>query len=548
MPTSLRQDRDRYVAFAFAAADMLLELDLAGRVVVANGAVHAVCGHKPASLAGIRALDLIVDSDQPVVRRAMEGLAGAGRIDPLAIRMKHKDGRQSHVLLGACGLPSVADRRFLTATLLPPAAATAAVTRDPATGLLHQDALLNAALADGGETGLHKRLTFVQLGGLSFSVEQLPQARAHELMAEVGAALRARSAGGDAAARLGGDEFGLIAGRTGGIEHADAFKREIGEAARAVGLFDGLIETRFGSINLAQGGLSDQDAAKALAYAVKRFCDARGGEFTLSSLKDGFVDEVNGVFSRYDDLQRRIAEGRIELVYQPVVHIADRRVHHYEALSRFPDGQSPYEVIRFGEDVGLVEPLDLAVARLAIDVASRTQSTKVAVNLSGRSVQSDSFRKELAALVSPSLHVRDRLMFELTESWAIEQIDEVANFLRWLRRRGHLVCLDDFGSGAAAFNYLRHFEVDFVKIDGPFLKSAVENPRDTVLITSICRLCHSLRFGVIGEMIETEADAEAAAKMGILYGQGWLYGKPLPDLPSSAPATRLDGGIAQKQA
>jgi PAS domain S-box-containing protein len=541
MPTSLRQDRDRYVAFAFAAADMLLELDQTGRVVVANGAVQAVCGHKPAALAGILAIDLIVDFDRAVARRAIGAIAGAGRIDPLAVRMKHKDGRQSLVLLGACGLPSVADRRFLTVTLLPPmaAAASAQITRDPETGLLDKDALLNTALADGDETGSRKRLTLIQLGGLSSAVDRLPQERGRELMTEIGAALRARSAGGDAAARLGSEEFGLIAGKTGGIEHADAFKREIGEATRAVGLLDGLIETRFSSINLAQGALSDQDAAKALAYAVKRFCDARGGEFSLTSLADGFVSEVNGAFSRYDDLQRRIAEGRIELVYQPVVHVADRRVHHYEALSRFPDGQSPYEVIRFGEDVGLVEPLDLAVARLAMDAASRTHLTKVAVNLSGRSLQSDKFRKDLGALLLPSPHVRDRLMFEVTESWAIEQVHEVANFLRWLRQRGHLICLDDFGAGAAAFNYLRHFEVDFVKIDGPFLKSAAKNPRDAILVTAICRLCHSLKFGVIGEMIETETEAAAAVKMGVLFGQGWLYGRPSPELPSSGPATRL---------
>ncbi|HTV89484.1 MAG TPA: EAL domain-containing protein [Stellaceae bacterium] len=535
MPTLLRQDRDRYVAFAFAAADMLLELDQTGRIIAVNGAVHAVCGHKPAALAGTLALELIAENDRAVARRAMGGLAGAGRIDPLAVRVKHKDGSEAHALLGICGLPSEADRRFLTVTLLPPAVASAAgaTPRDPATGLLGKDALFTAALAGAGANAHAKRMTLIQLGGLTSAVDKLPEERGRELMAEIGAALRARSAGGDTAARLGGDEFGLIAAKTGGIENADAIRRELGEAARSAGILDGLIETRFGSITLAQGTLDDRDAAKALAYAVRRFCETRG-EFTLTSLQDGFVDEVTGALTRYDQLQRLIGEGRFQLVFQPVVRLGDRQIHHYEALSRFPDGQSPYDMIRFGEGVGLVEPLDLAVARLAIDlIGRRTADTKIAINVSGRSVQSDRFRKHLAALLKPAPGIGDRLTFELTESWAIEQIDEAANFLRWLRQRGHLVCLDDFGAGATAYNYLRHFEVDFVKIDGPFLKSATKNARDAVLVSSICRLCETLNHAVIGEMIETESEAEAAARMGIGFGQGWLFGRPEPELPAS---------------
>ena len=536
MTSSLRFDRDRYVAFAFAAADVLLELDAAGRVRVANGAVQTVCGQEPGRLVGVEALSLVAETDRPLVRRAVSALAGTGRIDPLAIHLQHASGRRPHALIGGCGLPSVADRIFLTLTLLPPIAAAAAdaLPRDAATGLLDQDTLLTAALGEAGNVAQVKQLTLIQLDGLASATDRLPQQRARVLMAEIGAALRIRSVGGDAAARLGSDIFGLIPAKTGGIDQAEAIEKELTEAARSAGIRDGLVTTRFGAIDLAKGMLSDRDAARALAYAVKRFSETRGEAFTLSSLQDGFAGEVETTFTRFDELRRLIREGRMVLAFQPIVCLADRHVHHYEALSRFPDGQSTYEVVTFGEGVGLVEELDLAVVRQAMQALSRTIDTRLAVNISGRSVQSEAFRTGLASLLKEFQHLYDRLIFELTESWAIERVEAAAGFVRWLRSRRHLVCLDDFGAGAAAYNYLRHFEIDFVKIDGAFLKSAVTQPRDAILVASICRLCKELGCEAIGEMIEVEAEAGAAAAMGVTYGQGWLYGKPMPNLPSAA--------------
>jgi PAS domain S-box-containing protein len=542
MTGALRFDRDRYVAFAFAAADVLLELDAVGHVLAANGAVQTVCGHKAAAILGRDVLELIAELDRPVVRRALTTLKGSGRIDPLAVRVRHDSGRQPHALLGGCGLPSVADRVFLTVTLLPPitAAAVDALPRDVATGLHDKDTLLNAALGEAGEAA--QRITLIQLDGLTSAVDQLSAERGRVLMAEIGAALRVRSAGGDAAARLGSDEFGLIPGASGGIDQADAIGRDLAAVTRSAGIVDGLIKTRFGSIDLAKGSLSDRDAAKALAYAVKCFCETRGEAFTLTSLQEGFADEVKTTFSRFDDLRRLIDDGRFVLAFQPIVQLADRRVHHYEALSRFPDGQSPYDVVRFGEGVGLVESLDLAVARMALAELARTADTKVAVNLSGRSIQSERFRGELAKLLDPARALGDRLIFEITESWTIDHIDGAASFVRWLRGEHHLVCLDDFGAGAAAYNYLRHFEVDFVKIDGPFLRAAVRQKREAALVTSICRLCAELGSDVIGEMIEDETQAAAAASMGVRYGQGWLYGRPIPTLaPARARNSVLEG-------
>jgi EAL domain-containing protein (putative c-di-GMP-specific phosphodiesterase class I) len=157
----------------------------------------------------------------------------------------------------------------------------------------------------------------------------------------------------------------------------------------------------------------------------------------------------------------------------------------------------------------------------------------VAVNISGQSIEQEAFRNELADILATTALRRERLIFELTDTARVERQSEVATFLRWMRRRGHAVCLDDFGSDAAAYSYLRQFEVDYVKIDGLFLRAAMADANERALIGSVVSLCAELKCRTIATMIETSEQAEAAAQLGIGFGQGWLFGDPARKLPQS---------------
>jgi EAL domain-containing protein (putative c-di-GMP-specific phosphodiesterase class I) len=236
-----------------------------------------------------------------------------------------------------------------------------------------------------------------------------------------------------------------------------------------------------------------------------------------------------------------LTDERFSLVYQPVVDLSTRAIHHYEVLTRFGDGANTFETVVFSEDIGLVMELDLIVCRRAIKAMEQSDNASVAVNLSGRSAQNDAFRHLLSELLDPLGDQRPRLLFELTESVEVDNMAGTAAFLSGLRSKGHAVCLDDFGAGAAAYNYLRHFDVDFLKIDGPFLKAAGNRGRDRGLIRSICVLCQEIGCKVIGEMIEDEAAAVLAVKLGVGYGQGWLFGKPVQGLPKPIRSLRRKG-------
>ncbi|HXC30369.1 MAG TPA: EAL domain-containing protein [Stellaceae bacterium] len=281
-----------------------------------------------------------------------------------------------------------------------------------------------------------------------------------------------------------------------------------------------------GDITLSRGAASDEDAARALAYAARRFTAPSEGE--PSSLQQGLDKEFRSTIARFGAWRRRVAEGRFTVVGQPIVSLADRQIHHYELLARFTPGKSPFEAVRFAEEAGLIEEFDLAICGKALAALAAAPRLALAVNLSGRSVQSAGFREALTALLRPHRALLSRLTFELTESHAVEHFRPAAEFLDELKSEGCPICLDDFGAGAATYHYLRHFAFDLVKIDGPFLKAAATNPRDRILVRSICALCAELEIGVIGEMIEDETAAAAAAELGISFGQGRLFGAPAP--------------------
>ncbi|HET8995152.1 MAG TPA: EAL domain-containing protein [Acetobacteraceae bacterium] len=540
-PERLRLERDRHVAFAFAAADLLIETAIDGAIVAASGAAQAVLGVAVRALPGRALAELVVPGDRGLVRRLLQQVHQVGRIDPVTTHLIRPDGVTSRVLLGACCLPNGGDQVFLSASLLPTTLTAAVQARDAATGLLSPEALREAAQRGCTEDGGGKReLKLLHLQGLSGAVRQLPADRSAMLLQEIGAALRAVSVGGDAAGRLGEDTFGLVA-RSG---HRDAaLVAELRDVFRDAGLAEGQIGPRLARVDLALGGLSGGEAGQALSYAMNSFVAAQGSAFNIGSLREGLAAAVDATVNRFAETRQIISELRFSLVFQPVVALAGRAVHHYEVLSRFHGKPNTFEMVGFMEDVGLVSELDLAVCRMTLAALEQNPGVRLAINLSGRSVQSEAFRNQLSALISGVALLGDRLMFELTESAAVERLEEAASFLGWLRQRGHQVCLDDFGSGAAAYSYLRRFDVDYLKIDGPFLKAAQEMGRERALIRSICVLCDEIGAKVIGEMIEDEKAAALAKSLGIGYGQGWLFGKPMRELPKPVTASRRKGAV-----
>jgi EAL domain-containing protein (putative c-di-GMP-specific phosphodiesterase class I) len=123
-------------------------------------------------------------------------------------------------------------------------------------------------------------------------------------------------------------------------------------------------------------------------------------------------------------------------------------------------------------------------------------------------------------------------MIEVTESSRIKNLEKVGKVIQSFRTAGHRVCIDDFGAGSAALQYLRYLNVDVIKIDGLYVREIDKNPNDRTLVKAIQFLCDELKCESVAEMIEGEAQAQLLREIGVDFGQGYLYAKPGPEIYS----------------
>ncbi len=164
----------------------------------------------------------------------------------------------------------------------------------------------------------------------------------------------------------------------------------------------------------------------------------------------------------------------------------------------------------------------------------------VAVNLSGRSLENPAFVSVMLELLARYPNLRHRLMIEVTESSRIKNLERVGKVIQSFRSAGHRVCIDDFGAGSAALQYLRFLNVDVIKIDGLYVREIATNPNDRTLVKAIQFLCNELKCESVAEMIEEAAQAKLLRELGVKFGQGYLYGKPSPQVYSQNRARLAD--------
>ncbi|ESQ77451.1 EAL domain-containing protein [Asticcacaulis sp. AC402] len=530
MSDDFKNQRDRYMAFSLAAADLLVEVDTDFRIVKTVGATQALLSNLASEVAGSDVCDIFILADRSFARRLLQRAQRLGRIEPCSLRLDQGDKPPLLINLGACHLPTQNNHTFLSLTVL---SNVVLPSLDATSGLLDSSGFQDVAnrVLDSDAAKAPRVMKMVRLKGLSTAVRGLPKQQAHALLGEIGSVLRAQSLGGTSAARLSAEEFSYLPPAHGDVSTPESLSREFKAVAVAAGLAENSFVPTVMSLELATGNLDKESVARALSFAVTNFCKPE--KTAVRSLEESLKSAMAETVKHFDSIRNLIEDSNFSLFYQPVVSLKDRKIHHYEALMRFADGRSPYETIRVSEQLGLMQDFDLAVCKKAVEMLQARPDVSIAVNLSGASVETEAFRESLRQLLMPHRDLTNHLMFELTESSEIKELDAVGTFLRWLRRTGYQVCLDDFGAGAAAYAYLRSFDVDYVKIDGPFLKDARDNPRQRALIRSVSSLCTELKTEVIAEMIEDEDMVDLCVEMGIGFGQGYHLGRPKPLMMST---------------
>lgn len=518
--TQLRGERDRFLGFAFAGGDLLLEVDGAGTIRYAAGAALCLTGRPAEALLGQDLSALVPAAERGALRRRLAALAERGRLPPWLLPI----GPQGHQVWLAGH--HAADR---TAPLQLSLRLAPGGDLDPDLGLPDRAAFERFLLErierhPGGE-----RLTLLDLGDLASLDGDLGPEQMRALRRELGATLQAEAVAPQAAGWLDVDTLGVVHGLDVDPAGIQARVRAVSEDAGA-GQVD--IADRSASLDLDLAGLSPADAGQALRYAINRFAESKGADFDIHSLREGLDAMVAETMARVVEYRGTVHSEAFDLAFQPIVDLRTRHVHHYELLARFDDGRSPFEMVTFAEQLGVVAEFDLMVSRRALDLLGEPAlaGAGLAVNLSGRSLESELFSRALLALLDQRAAPRGRLLFEVTESAAIQQPERVEKVLAALRRRGARICLDDFGSGAAAFHYLRAFRFDYIKIDGDYIRST--DQRDQAILRGMVALCRELGVKTVAEMVESPLQAERLRRLRVDFGQGYWFGRPGP-LPAS---------------
>ena len=532
----LKAERDRFVAFSFASADLMVEVDLTNRIHFAHGALNALTGRN--QIKGLSLLELVMDGDRGLVRTSLKGLGEGCRLDPVTVRFATESGAVYPLMMSACRLKERKDRIYITLALRPIGALPSSVfselpERDETTGLLTKssfEARARSLLANAPEDDPLK-LTLIGLNGVEDLRGRLDGAADSAMMTDVSAALRSRSAGGDSAAHLGDGRFGLVHKS---LMDSGDLMQEMEEITRSADpLGDGL-SVALSSVDLATGILSEEDAARALSYSIGRFVE--DPKFTIDSIADGLSQMLSTTVARIRRLRERIGTEKVAINYQPIVHLGTKRLHHYEALSKLDIGPSTHDTIIFAEQTGLVEDFDLAMCQSVLDLMdeirtslgpnSRRRAPKIAVNLSARSLQSDIFAGSLMRILEATISPEQLIMFEVTETAQVVDLERLSNVLRDLKERRVELCLDDFGAGTATFTTLRNLDIDYVKIDGSYVQDLVNNPRDKVFVRTIAAMCKDLEIATVAEWVEDEEQAKLLTDMGVEFAQGYLFGRP----------------------
>lgn len=525
----LQRERNRFVGFSFAAADLLLELDQRLTITFATGASRLLADCEAEALVGVSLLEAVSVHDSHLLKHLTARLGRQHRLTPTVVRMA---ATGVPVWLGACHLPAESERYFVTLSVAksPNIERNAEAQRDPETGALGKDDFTQIAgdLARvAADQGVDTKLTLLQLDGLDRLSAQVDDATRNGMLADIGAYLRSESYGGDSVGHLDGEKYGLV--HDGSVD-LDEVSRTIHELSKGIDPSGDGIGLQGSTLDLAdQKDISDVDAGQILVYAINQFAD-NTSEFSIKSLSDGLDQLLSNTKNRVHSLKTVLARSDFDCLFQGIYSLRDGDVHHYEVLSRFPEEKNTLKVITFAENVGLIHDLDLAVCARVIQLMQeqdeRGTALRFAVNLSGRSLMNDVFITNLRAMLARIGQLRRNLLLEVTETSKIDDLVQANNIIQNFRRDGHRVCLDDFGAGAASFQYLQSLAVDFVKIDGAYVQKVLNQPRDAAILKAMVGVSKDLRMQTIAECIETKEQLQFVNQLGVDYAQGYLLGMP----------------------
>ena len=354
---------------------------------------------------------------------------------------------------------------------------------------------------------------------------------AEEVIAQVAKRIRARLRGKDFLGRFSGNKFGII------LTTCTAEELTVAADRLLAGVRDETVPTAAGpvAVTVTIGGITAPRHARTVPEILSRAQDAlhaarlkRRGSFAPyrpNVERDALRrDSVRAT----DEIVAALNERRIALAFEPVVAAKTREIAFYECLMRVhrPDGRLAHanEIIPVAERVGLMRMLDYRVLELVVNELAAAPGLTASVNVSPASTVDPDWWSGLGALLRANSGAAARLIIEITETAAIQDVHDARGFVTRVKDLGCRIAIDDFGAGHTSFRNLRKLGVDIVKIDGAFVQNIVKSSDDRAFVHTLIDLSRRLSLKTVAEWVQDEEAARLLADWGCDYLQGALNG------------------------
>lgn len=419
-------------------------------------------------------------------------------------------------------------------------------SHDALTGLINRrefEQRLERTLLSALQQGREHALCYMDLDQFKVINDSCGHAAGDELLRQLALLLKGNLRERDTLARLGGDEFALLLENCSiqdALEVADTFRAEVqrfrfkwGDRIFSVGMSVGMV-----AINSDSGTAANlMSAADAACYVAK---DRGRNQIHLYESRDSDLVRHRGEMQWVTRIHRALEEHRLRLSWQEIRRTdgAVEAVRHVELLLRMIDDDGseilPMAFIPAAERYSIMPALDSWVIEETLRLcqryleAKREQQCLFAVNLSGASLKDPAFRRMLLTRLDENPALGPHLCFEITETAAIGNLAVVNEFIEAMRAFGCSFALDDFGSGLSSFTYLKNLKVDYLKIDGAFVRDIASNPIDRSMVEAIHRIGHQMGLKTVAEYVESDQILALLRQMGVDYAQGSGIHRPEP--------------------
>jgi diguanylate cyclase (GGDEF)-like protein/PAS domain S-box-containing protein len=538
-------------------AEAIIATDAAGLITYINPAAERVTGSASGHAIGKTLEDIVGFVDETdrrllsdPVRQALTSGAPVN-LSRRALLLSRANGSERSIELSASPIRNDAKELIGAVVLLHDVTELRGLARqmsyqathDALTGLVNRrefEGRLEEAIESGHRGDGQHVLCYLDLDRFKVVNDTSGHLAGDSMLREVAKVLRDAVRDSDTVARLGGDEFGMLligCPLEKARQIADDVCRAVGDYRFVwkdkifnIGVSVGLVE-----ISRESGTLEELfAAADSACYVAKK---QGSGRVAVYSARDEALARHTGEIQWLQKLQSALKENRFQLYHQPIVpaYGQDGGGPAMEVFVRLQDEAGhevpPSEFVRAAERYRLMSLVDRWVVQTTLAALGRgaipiPANRSVAINVSGQTLGDVQFLEFVVECLDSTGVTPSQVCFEITETAVVANLDHARRFVGVLHGMGCQFALDDFGSGVGSFSNLKNLPMDYLKIDGSFMRNLERDSVNQAMVTAMIKLARTLNFKVIAEQVEDEAGLEAARRMGVDYIQGYAVGRP----------------------